>query len=69
MEKYEIMKNSIYKNIEELSEFLVDNFKVNNYYELVDKMIELYNFRAKTIKANKELAIEIINELEKEVNK
>ncbi len=43
MKKYDIMYNSILKNIQELCEFLVDDFKVNNYYDLIDKIIFLNN--------------------------
>ncbi|MBR5303490.1 MAG: hypothetical protein IKU37_01520 [Candidatus Gastranaerophilales bacterium] len=45
MNKYDIIHNSLQKNIQELSEFLVDEFGITNYYDLVDLMIELFNFK------------------------
>ena len=66
MEKYELMHNSIMHNIGELSEFLVDTFEITNYYDLVDFMIDLYNFRVKVFKQDKKLGIEIMKELESE---
>ena len=68
MKEYETFKNSIYKNIQEFSEFVVDNFNVNNYYDLVDLMIDLHNFRAKMFKKNRNLTMMILEELEKEEN-
>ena len=53
MNRYDIMYNSIQKNIQELTEFLVDDFKVNNYYELIDKIIFLNNVYVKKQKKNK----------------
>ena len=50
MEEYETLKNSIYKHIGEFSEFVVDNFGITNYYDLVDLIIDLHNFRAKMYK-------------------
>lgn len=68
MEEYETLKNSIYKNIQEFTEFVVDNFKVTNYYDLVDLMIDLHNFRAKMFKKDRNLAMMILEELEDEEN-
>jgi hypothetical protein len=59
------MNNSILKNIQELSETLVDDFYVNNYYELNDLLYELWNFRAKLYKKDQKLYTEIVNELMK----
>ena len=66
MEKYEILEQSIMKNIQELSEFIVDNFDITNYYDLVDLMIDLHNFKAKMYKRDKQLTMEILKELETE---
>ena len=66
MNEYDIMKESIYKNIQELSEFLVDELKVNNYYDLIDTIIYLHNFRAIAYKYDKKLTEKIIKELESE---
>ena len=41
--EYDLMEQSILKNLQELSEFCVSDFKVNNYYELVDKIIYINN--------------------------
>ena len=45
MEKCDLMRNSILKNIQELSEFLVEEFNITNYYDLTDYMIDLFNFK------------------------
>ena len=66
MNSYDIMYNSIQKNIEELSEFLVDNFGLTGYYDFVDYMVNLYNFKVGVYKENKELATKIDKELESE---
>ena len=63
MNKYDLMKNSILKNIQELSEFCVDDMHVDNYYDLIDLMIELWNIRAKLKKKNNNLFEEIKKEL------
>lgn len=55
MNKYDVCYNSIQKNIQELCEFLVDDCKVSGYYDLVDYMIELINFKAIMYQENKEL--------------
>lgn len=66
MEKYELMEQSILKNLQELSETCVSDFNVSNYYELVDLLYDLWNVRAILTKKNKELYKEIVAELEKE---
>lgn len=63
MNAYETMNNSILKNIQELSETLVDDFYVNNYYELNDLLYELWNFKVKLYKKDQKLYTEIANEL------
>lgn len=69
MEEYETLKNSIYKNIGEFSEFVVDNFGITNYYDLVDLIIDLHNFRAKMYKKDKKLTMLVLKELESEDEK
>ena len=66
MNSYDIMYNSLMKNIQELSEFLVDEFGLTGYYDLVDYIIDLYNFKVGVYKENKELALKIVKELERE---
>lgn len=66
MNTYDIMYNSIQKNIQELCEFLVDEFGVVSYYDLVDYITDLYNFKVSVCKENKELALKILKELESE---
>ena len=61
--KYELMEQSILKNIQELSEEYVDNFHVTNYYELSDLITNLWNIRAKLYKKNKDLYEEIVKEI------
>ena len=56
MNNYEIMEKSIMKNLQELSEFVVDEFGISNYYDLVDLLVDLYNFKVLVYKRNKELA-------------
>lgn len=68
MDKYETMKNSILKNIGELSEDLVDTFKVKNYYELIDLLYELWNTRAIVYAENPDLKKIVKEKLEKEVD-
>lgn len=41
MNKYDIMYNSIQKNIQELCEFLVDETGATGYYDLVDYIYTL----------------------------
>lgn len=65
-EKSELMEQSILKNIQELSEFCVYDFKVNNYYDLVDKIILLNNIVATLERKNNKLYKEIKNEIESE---
>lgn len=69
MEEYDLMEKSLMKNIQEFTEFIVDNLHITNYYDLVDRIIELNNFRARAYKKDKKLTLEIIKELEKENNK
>lgn len=45
MNKYELMENSLMKNIQELSEYLVDNLNVTNYYELLDILKFVYDVK------------------------
>lgn len=45
MDKYEIMENSLMKNIQELSEYLVDNLNITNYYELLDILKFVYDIK------------------------
>ncbi len=61
--EYELMEQSILKNIQELSEECVDNFHVTNYYELSDLITKLWNIRAKLYKKNKDLYEEIVKEV------
>jgi trans-2-enoyl-CoA reductase len=63
MNRYDIMNNSLKKNIQELCEFLVDNFNVTNYYDLTDYMVRTYNFIALVYQKDKKLAKEIEKEL------
>lgn len=65
MNKYEAVKNSILKNLGEFSEFVVD-LGITNFYDLVDYIIDLHNFRVKVYKENKSLATKIMKEIEKE---
>ena len=66
MEDSNVMEQSILKNLQELSEFCVYDFKVNNYYDLVDKIILLNNIVAKLEKENYGLYKQIKEEVEKE---
>lgn len=63
MDNYELMENSVQKNIQELTEFCVDNMHVSNYYDLIDLMIELWNIRAKLKKKDNKLFEEIKKEI------
>ena len=63
MNSYETMEQSIMKNLQELSEFVVDEFGISNYYDLVDLLVDLYNFKVLVYKRNKELAKEIEKDL------
>lgn len=66
MEKSELMTQSILKNLQELSEFCVYDFKVNNYYDLVDKIVLLNNMIARLNKKHPKIYLQIKNEVEKE---
>lgn len=59
MEEYETLKRSIDKNIQEFAEFIVDTFGITNYYDLVDMIIDLHNFRAKVYKQDRVLYFKI----------
>lgn len=65
MDESEIVKTSLLNNIQELSEFLAYDMHINSYYDLVDKLVNLHNFRAKVYKKDKSLYEEIKNEIEK----
>lgn len=65
MDKVELVKQSLLKNIGELSEFLVE-LNINNYYELIDKITNNHNFKVMTKMKNKKLWEEINKELESE---
>lgn len=66
MEECELFEYSLNKNLQEFVEFVVYNLHINNYYDLVDYIVNLHNFRAKIYKSNKELAEKIIYELKEE---
>lgn len=66
MNKYDICYNSLLKNIQELCEFLVDEFDIVSYYDLIDYIIDLHNFKVGVYKENKELALKILKEIESE---
>jgi hypothetical protein len=66
MEDYDLMEQSLLKNLQEFVEFCVYDMKITNYYDLVDTIVDLHNFRAKAYKKNKDLTLEIIKEIEKE---
>ena len=59
MEEYEMLQQSIYKNMQEFTEFIVDTFGITNYYDLVDMIIDLHNFRAKVYKQDRNLFYKI----------
>ena len=63
MNSYDTMYNSLLKNIQEFTEFCVDNFGCYGYYDLVDFMIDLYNFKASVYKEDRELFDKIEKEL------
>lgn len=64
--EYDLMKQSLLKNLQEFSEECVDNYRINNYYELSDLIVDLWNIRAKLIKKDKKLYENILKELESE---
>lgn len=68
MKNYEQLHNSLAKNSQELTEFLADTFKVSNYYDLVEEIAKLYNFRAIAFKRNKGEAMAIYKEAERIAN-
>lgn len=59
MGEYETLKRSIDKNIQEFAEFIVDTFGITNYYDLLDMIIDLHNFRAKVYKQDRILYFKI----------
>lgn len=59
MEEYETLQQSIDKNIQEFAEFIVDTFGITNYYDLLDMIIDLHNFRAKVYKQDRVLFFKI----------
>jgi len=67
-QKYEALKRSIDKNGQEFIEFLADTFKVYNFYDLVEEIAKLYNFRAIAFKRNKGEAMAIYKEAERIAN-
>lgn len=66
MEKCEIMEQSILKNLQELSEFLVLDCGIDNYYDLFDYIADLHNFRAKMYKIDKKLTEKVMKQVEEE---
>lgn len=66
MEEYETLKRSIDKNIQEFAEFIVDTFGITNYYDLLDMIIDLHNFRAKVYKQDRVLYFKIDKALKEE---
>lgn len=57
MEKYEIMEQSILKNLQELSELCVDN-GINSAYDLID-LIENYMELLKKVKKSGKVVVKI----------
>jgi hypothetical protein len=66
MDKYEVFKNSMLKNMQEFCEDIVDQFGVENYYDLIDLIYDLWNFRAITKQLNPRLYKDIQEQIEKE---
>lgn len=66
---YEKLQYSLRKNFQEFSEFIVYNFGITNYYDLVDFIIDLYNFRLMVREEDNKLYNKIIKKLEKEDDK
>lgn len=66
LENTELMEQSILKNLQELAEFCVYDFKVNNYYELIEKIIYFNNMVAKLERKDNKLYKEIKKEIESE---
>lgn len=60
------MEQSILKNLQELSEFCEYDFGVNNYYDLIDKIVLLNNIVAKLKRKNYGLYKEIKEKIESE---
>lgn len=59
MNKYDVMYNSLQKNIQEFCEFCVDDLKTTGYYDLIDYITELHNFRAIMYQKDKEMTTSI----------
>jgi hypothetical protein len=66
MDKYEVFENSMLKNMQEFCEDIVDQFGVENYYDLIDLIYDLWNFRAITKQLNPRLYKDIQEQIEKE---
>lgn len=62
MEQYEIMEQSIFKNVQELSELCVD-YGITNAYDLME-IVEKYYEILKQVKKNKVEIIELESESE-----
>jgi hypothetical protein len=69
MDKYEVFENSMLKNMQEFCEDIVDQFGVENYYDLIDLIYDLWNFRAITKQLNPRLYKDIQEQIEKENSK
>lgn len=66
MDKYEVMENSMSKNMQEFCEDIVDQFGVENYYDLIDLIYDLWNFRAIVQQIKPKLYEDIQEQIEKE---
>ena len=68
MEYTEIFEESLLKNLGEFVEFCVYDLKVNNYYDLIDKIIISNNISAnikqKDNKLYKKIKKEVLEEIE-----
>ena len=60
------MEQSILKNLQELSEFCEYDFGVNNYYDLIDKIVLLNNIVAELERKHYGLYKEIKEKVESE---
>ena len=66
MDKYEVFKNSMSKNMQEFCEDIVDQFGVKNYYDLINLIYDLWNFRAIVKQIRPKLYEDIQEQIEKE---
>jgi hypothetical protein len=66
MDKYEVFKNSMLKNMQEFCEDIVDQFGVENYYDLIDLIYDLWNFRSIVQQVRPRLYKDIQEQIEKE---